>query len=414
MTRYEEALAVILAEARPGTGESVPIESACGRVAAETLAAGEPLPPFDNSAMDGFAVRASETLGPLVRLRVLGAVAAGDAPPAHCAEIGCAWEIMTGAPVPQGFDAVIKVEETMRDGERVIPAREVRAGEHLRCAGEDFAPGSPVLRRGTRIFPEHLMALAALGIQSVPVCERPRVAVLSTGDELVEGGEALAPGRIRNSTGIYLEAELRSLGADPWRRVTVPDDPSRFVSAVRAALDDGAHTLISTGAVSMGRHDFVTEALGELGAEVLFHRVAIRPGKPLLFARLPRRSGPPAAFFGIPGNPVSTAVGLRFFVEPYLRACMGTEREVGWILPLERDAVKPEGLRCFFKSVLVSGEAGMLAVRVLPGQESFRVAPLLCADSWAVLPEEGARVAAGTRVRVFPIHAAAKEAATNV
>lgn len=406
MLCYREALVILLEAAdRRGllSAETVPLAEIRGRVAAARLSAADDLPPFDNSSMDGYAVVSAATAGaspaaPVI-LAVAGSVAAGDPPP-EPERAGGAYEIMTGAPVPTGCDAVVKIEQVrvLDGGRRVALAAPAGPGDFIRSAGQDFSAGEPAVEPGTILDARHVLALAALGVERVPVRRRPRVAVISTGRELVEPGRRPGPGQIRNSTAAYLAAVLPALGAETRFYGTVPDDPADFARRVRRALADSPDVLVTTGAISMGRHDFVTASIKELGAQILYHKVAIRPGKPGLVARF--EGGP--LVFGLPGNPVSTVVGVRFFLLPYIRRLLGMAEERPVRMRLESDAAKPEGLRCFYKAVASSSPDGA-TVRVLPGQASFQVRPLLESNAWAVMPEEGDRVPAGAEVEVFPI-----------
>ena len=404
MIGIDEAIARIRAAARLLPGERIALADARGRVLAQDLPAPMSLPPFDNSAMDGFALRANgNALAAGSTFAVEGEQAAGDAARAARGE---ACEIMTGARMPDGCDRVVAVEEVEvleRDAAqrqaRIRITAEVRPGQHLRRAGEDILAGAPALRAGRVLDPYASMLLDALGVAEVAVRRRPRVAVFATGRELVADPlRELASGEIRDSNGPYLAARLREAGAEVVRRATLPDDAETFVAALREALAAGVDAVISTGAVSMGRYDFVPEALATLGADTVFHKVRMRPGKPLLFATLPQG----ALFFGLPGNPVSAAVGERLFVAAALRRMLGMADETRWRLPLANDVRKKPGLAFVHKAALRLHADGGLRVHTLPGQESFRIAPLRDANAWALLPEDAECVAAGTLVEVLP------------
>jgi len=316
-----------------------------------------------------------------------------------------AWEIMTGARMPEGLDAVVPVEQVevlARDAhERPVRIRlmaDVEAGQHVRLRGEDVMRGAPVLEAGTRLCPQHLMVMAALGVQSVSVVRQPLVAVITTGRELVDDpAQPLASGEIRNSNGPFLAARVIAAGADVVFRETVSDEPAAFLSALERALDAGADVVLSTGAVSMGRYDFVPDALRGIGATLHFHKVRIRPGKPLLFGRLAGGQ----LYFGLPGNPVSSAVGLRFFVEPSLRALTGMAPERPLRVPLAAAYRKRAPLRFHLKGRVAVDGAGRLQAQVLPGQESFRILPLLAANAWIVVPEAAEAPEAGDLVDVY-------------
>ena len=404
MIGVEDAIARIRAASSALPAERVALADARGRVLAEDVAAAMPLPPFDNSAMDGFALRANgNAIAVGSEFVVDGEQAAGDA--AREAR-GEACEIMTGARMPDGYDSVVPVEEIAvleRDDAqrptRIRVTAEVRPGQHLRRAGEDIAAGMVALRAGHVLDPFACMLLDALGIVDVLVRRRPRVAVFATGRELVaDPRRELASGEIRDSNGPYLEARLIEAGAEVVRRATLPDDVETFVAAVRDAIDAGVDLVVSTGAVSMGRYDFVPEALAMLGAEAVFHKLRMRPGKPQLFATLPQG----ALFFGLPGNPISTAVGQRLLVETALRRMLGMPDETRWRLPLAEDARKKPGNASIQKAALRLHADGGVRVQPLRGQESFRIAPLREANVWMLLPEDGERVSAGTLVDVLP------------
>lgn len=401
MIHYSEALAHILREARPLA--PVPRTPVLGQVLAAAIVSGENLPPFDNSAMDGFALRVgASSLCAGSEFDVLGAQAAGDTQTA--AQSG-AWEIMTGARIPDGLDAVIPVEQIevlARDGDgkplRIRLNADVPHGQHIRRCGEDVRKGDAILQAGTRLDAQHLMLLAALGVAEAHVHTTPRVALINTGRELVDDpAQPLASGEIRNSNGPYLARRIEQAGAELVLRQTVTDDPDAFFIAMEQARSAGADLILSTGAVSMGRYDFVPDALRKLGATIHFHKVAIRPGKPLLFATLPNGS----LFFGLPGNPASSAVGLRFFVEPALRSLLGLAPEQPLQLPLLGDFRKRPPLRFHLKAHAALNGEGRLQARVLPGQESFRIAPLAHSNCWIVVDADTQELAEGALVNVY-------------
>ncbi|MGN6320468.1 MAG: molybdopterin molybdotransferase MoeA [Dyella sp.] len=392
---YADALRIVLAASSKAPVENVPISACIGRILAAPVISAADLPPFDNSAMDGFALRGHSIVPAGTELDIEGEQAAGDG--IAQARNG-AWEIMTGARLPDGLDRVIPVEQTERvSSTRVRLLANVEAGQNVRTAGSDVSFDENVLATGTMLQPQHVMLLAALGVPSVPVAERPRVAVLCTGRELVDDAtQALAPGQIRNSNGPFLAARLPLAGAQVVHVETVGDDATAFEAALRRALDAGAKIIITSGAVSMGRYDFVPQALERIGAQTLFHKVAIRPGKPLLFAKLPGD----VLLFGLPGNPIAVAVGLRFFVEPALRLMFGLPQETPLRVPLSKPYSKKPRLRFHLKSRLHIDTQGRLAVEVLDGQESYRIRPLSEANAWAVVPADVDALLAGALVDV--------------
>lgn len=401
MIGYAQALQIVLDAAPLLPGEPVMLDQAHGRTLSAPVYSPQCVPPFDNSAMDGFAL----CLGGVAALAgsefdVHGWQAAGDA--ASAAGQG-AWEIMTGARLPDGLDSVVPVEqvEIVRSQAgrplRVRLQAAVAPGQFVRLRGQDVQTGEQVLAAGDRLDLNALSLLHAIGADPVMVRAQPRAAVITTGKELVsQPGQPLQSGQIRDSSRPALIARLQQAGAQVVADACVGDEVAAFDAALDHALASGAQLVISTGAVSAGRYDFIPGALQARGAQILFHKVAIRPGKPVLFARLPCG----ALYFGLPGNPVSTAVGQRFFVEPLLRGMLGLPVEVALQLPLLADAEKPEGLRFHARARVELDARGQLGVRVLAGQESFRLKSSLQANAWAVLDEQGARAAVGTRVRV--------------
>lgn len=408
MIEYGEALGRLVEAAGALETETVDAAAAHGRFCAEAVRSPASLPPFANSAMDGFALATGGGGLPAgTRRQVAGSVAAGDTPSnPDGAPSDAAWEIMTGAPVPAGLDAVIPVEKVRIEEERAgRPSRiqleaAVAAGDNVRSAGADVREGDPMMAPGRRVGAAESMALAAVGIGRLRVFREPLARVLCTGPELVDDpDEPLSPGRIRNSNGPFLQACLEQLGVRVTANLTLGDRVEPFVEEIGRARSEGAKLVVSTGAVSMGRHDFVPEALERVGARVLFHRVAIRPGKPLLGAVLPGG----ALFLGLPGNPISAAVGARFFLKPVLDSLRLRGPEAPWRLPLAGGATTRPGLRHFLRVRLETDPEGGPVARALPLQQSFRIAPLLEAHAWAVIPEETEAVPDGEVVDVFAL-----------
>lgn len=401
MIAYSEALQHLMQAATPLPAERLALHEAAGRILATDIISGQSLPPFDNSAMDGFALRANGTpFESDTEFVVQGWQAAGDAG----TEGGDgAWEIMTGARMPVGLDTVVPIENVeILASEQGRPTRialksGVKPGQHVRLRGQDVEEGERVLQAGQALDINARTLLHAIGVAEVAVVARPKVAVIATGKELVtEAAQALDSGQIRDSNRPYLIGRLQAAGAEVVWQGTVGDDVAAFDAVLDDALAAGAKVLISTGAVSAGRYDFIPDALRARGARIVFHKVAIRPGKPLLFAVLPDG----ALYFGLPGNPVSAAVGQRFFVEPVLRRLLGLAAEPLLQLPLQADVRKPPGLRFHARARVDVDAQGRLSARVLSGQESFRLKSMLQANAWVVLEGEGDLVAAGTPVRV--------------
>jgi molybdopterin molybdotransferase len=317
-----EARSRILHEALPLSVEAQPIADALGMVLADDVVAPLNIPPFDNSAMDGFAVRARDVDQAKpdhgVGLAVVETIAAGEVAVGRL-ESGQAIKIMTGAPMPDGADAVVQVEHTRETDGRVQVLEAAKAGKNIRRAGEDVAAGDLALAAGKVLGPAEVGLLAGLGLSSVSVHRRPRVAIASTGSELVEVDRPLGPGQIHNSNGHVLCALCRQLGVEPDMLGIVPDD----YETTRVILAEGLErdVLITSGGVSVGEFDFVKDVHAELGVERRLWGVAMKPGKPLVFGVRGR-----TLVFGLPGNPASAMVSFELFVRPALLRLMGHSR----------------------------------------------------------------------------------------
>ncbi|HVJ37002.1 MAG TPA: molybdopterin molybdotransferase MoeA [Stenotrophomonas sp.] len=401
MLVYDEALRSVRSHAAVLPMEDVPIARASGRLLAQGFISPASLPPFDNAALDGYALAAeASTLEAGAELEVVGCQAAG-APPRVARG---AWEIMTGACLPDGLDTVVPREQVTvlsrvpAHATRVRLDTAVETGRHVRRCGEDVAIGQQVLAAGQWLGATQMMLLHALGASRVAVRRRPRVAVLATGGELIDDPrQPLLPGQIRDANRPYLCLKLQEAGAEVVWQGGVDDDPARFQHRLDEALAYAPDLVISTGAVSAGAFDFVPQALRVRNASLVFHQVALRPGKPLLFARL--REGP--LYFGLPGNPAATAVGQRFFVEAAVRAMLGLPEEVPWQLPLHEAWRSPLQLHACATAQVFCSRDGRLSARVLPAQHSFRLRPLCAANAWAVAPAGIADQAAGAAVEVW-------------
>ncbi|WP_191251660.1 molybdopterin molybdotransferase MoeA [Kordiimonas sediminis] len=403
MYSYDEALNIILNKAQPLPLEIHTVEDALDCILAADITANINVPPFANSAMDGYAFRALDiadaSLANPIKLPIQQSIAAGAEHSPHALKGGTAAEIMTGAPTPAGADTVIPVERTQRDESFLIFTEPYPTGCNIRSAGEDMKIGQRIARAGHRITAALVPALCSLGRGTVPVTPRPKIVWLSTGQELVDDFSApLGPSQIYNSSGPFGESMAAPLGADLlWRR-TVADDGTGFQTALNEAMKGPADVIISTGAVSVGKYDFVRSELTKLGAEIFLHRAKVKPGKPILFARLSNGK----YFFGLPGNPVSTAMGLRMFVSPFLRALSGQATEKPIKARLTNPIQASKRLTCFLKGRVECSDTGTLVVHCLQGQESFKVAPMVQMNCWIKHPEGLEVLAEGSLVDCIP------------
>ncbi len=385
MLTVPEAQALILQEIPLLGFEKVNLLSALGRVLAQEVASTRDIPPWDNSSMDGYAVRAQDTRGATkdrpARLSVVGQIPAGRMVSRPMGS-GEAYRIMTGAPIPEGADAVIPVEDVIVEDEKVACLREVTPREFVRPLGEDVRRGDLVLSRGMRLTPAAIGLLAALGRASVQVYQQPRVAILSTGDELVEIEEPLGPGKIADSNTYTLMAQVRAAGAVPVSLGIARDTRESLVERFRSGLT--ADCLISSAGVSVGDHDRVRDALEQLGAQLRFWKVAMRPGKPLTFGLL---QGKPV--FGLPGNPVSSMVTFELFVRPALMKMMGHQ---SFFRPRARAVaalpIPNPGEREGYLRVSLRREGDRHYARLTGEQGSSILRSMVLADGLAVVPPD--------------------------
>ncbi len=393
MLEFEEALARVLADVTPLAAERVAVGDADGRILAEPLIAGEPMPAFDYSAMDGYAVASVDFAGePPWTLPVRGESQTGHVAPPFARATAC--RIFTGAPLPDGADAVVMQENVERDGELARFAAAPRGGENVRHAGEDLARGALALEPGARLGPGQIALVASLDRADVLVARRPRVVVVCTGDELRAPGSAPRPGSIPESNGIAIAAMARRAGADARVAPLVGDDPGATRAAVAAALAE-AELLVTIGGVSVGDHDVVRPALQAAGATLDFWKVRIRPGKPLASGRAGR-----ARVLGLPGNPVSAQVTFALFGVPLLRAMQGATQRGGEprIARLAAPLRQKPGRRGYYRARLEGAE-----VRPLTNQASGAVTSMAWADALIVVPADSEGYVAGELVPIIAL-----------
>ena len=384
----------IRAHARPLPAETVPLDEAAGRVLADAVLGLVDLPGFDRSSMDGWAVRAADFASPPVSLPVLGDVAAGS-PGDASLQAGTALRISTGAPLPEGADAVLPLEQGEETGGVLSSSARVEPHAFVRFRGEDVRAGEVLVPAGARLTPARLSVVASGGVASVCVHRRPRVSIVATGSELVPLGEPLPPGAIYNSNGPTLTAHALADGAVVLPSLRVEDDPQRTREVLGAALED-ADVLLISGGVSVGGHDLVKDTLAGLGVQQLFWQVRIKPGKPIYCGR---RGD--TWVFGLPGNPLSTVVGYLVFVAPLLRRMAGDR----FALPattqvtLAADAPNP-GERTTYATARFANGGGVV---LTDKQGSNMTKALADADGFAILPWDRDVLPAGERIEFLPL-----------
>lgn len=405
MLSVEEALERVLSYFHTLEAERVPILESLGRALAEDIYADMDIPPHSNSAMDGYAVLAADTQGaspqnPKV-LRIIADLPAGYITDAVVTP-GTAIRIMTGAPIPAGADAVVQFEDTQQEGEWVKIMAEVPKGRNIRLAGEDVRKGTLVLHRGSRIRPQEVGMLATLGRKEVLVTRRPRVAILATGDEVVDIDAPLAPGKIRNSNSYSNAAQVMRCGGVPILLGIARDDIADLTQKIREGLAQKVDLFLTSGGVSVGDFDVVKKVLAAEG-DITFWRVRMKPGKPLAFGQI---GGVP--LLGMPGNPVSAMIAFELFARPAIFKMLGIER---WQRPVVEailvDEVKRKDERRHYLRVRVEkaqatsvGEPEYRAY--LTGEQGSGIlSSMVYADGVAIIPEDMRHVPAGTRVSVM-------------
>jgi molybdopterin molybdotransferase len=397
MISYEAALSRILAVIRPLGLEKINFLDTLGRVIGEDIVASRPIPPKDNSAMDGYALRSADICGasrerPVV-LDVIEDIPAGAIPQKRIGQ-GQAARIMTGAPVPEGADAVLRMEDTEKEGQAVRIFVEVPAGQDIRWAGEDVRPGETVITRGDMIRPAEIGMLAALGRSFISVHQKPRVAILATGDELVDVDETPSSWQIISSNSYATAAQVLDCGAIPLQIGIAKDTREDLAAKLQSALR--ADLIISSGGVSVGDYDLVKDVMREMGNHMQFWQVAMRPGKPLAFGDI---NGIP--LFGLPGNPVSSMVSFEQFVRPSLLKMMGHRnlfrRTIQAVLTVSIE--KKKGARHFIRARITFEDDRYLAVST-GEQGSGILKSMVKANGLIVLPEDTASVKVGEMVTV--------------
>jgi molybdopterin molybdotransferase len=396
---FEDARHVVEEHAsrlKPRGRELLGLLDAAGRVLAEEIHADRDFPPFPRATRDGYAVRATDVEATPVTLDVVGEVKAGavTSPGAHLAN-GQAVAIMTGAAVPEGADSVVMLEHTLRTGDQVRIERPVAASENIVAAGAEGKKGEQLLSTGTRLDYAGIALAAAVGRSRLVVHARPRVAVLSTGDEVIDIDLPPGPSQIRNSNSYSLAAQIQACGGEPVLLPIAPDERARLRELVEEGLE--CDLLLIAGGVSMGKYDLVEQVLADLKAEFFFTGAQIQPGRPIVFGRVPERGQEKERyFFGLPGNPISTMVTFELFAKPIVEALAGmAARPVIFTHAKLKSAIQRKtGLKRFLPGLL-SGEFEQSQVELLPWQGSGDMAAVARANCFVVVPSDRERIEAG-------------------
>jgi molybdopterin molybdotransferase len=392
-----DALAAILAGAEPMPEEMVALEAAHHRVLARDVAARRTQPPQAMSAMDGYAVRASDAAHAQARLKVIGEVAAGR-PFDRAIGPGEAARIFTGGVIPDGADAVVIQEDTVADGTTITITEAAAPGRNIRPAGVDFSAGNVLLKAGTRLSDRDLSLAASMNYPELPVRRRPKLALLATGDELVMPGQTLGPGQIVYSNGYALRALARAEGADTVDLGVAGDTMEATTAGIRRARELGADILVTTGGASVGDHDLVKTSLEAEGVRMAFWKIAMRPGKPMMHGRLG-----PMRVVGVPGNPVSSYVCTMLFVVPLIRALSGrrTVHHARETALLGRDLGANDQREDYLRTRLEEREDGTLIATPVTKQDSSLLANLAAAQALVVRLPFAPAAKAGSAVEIL-------------
>jgi len=398
MISYNEALQIILKNSAEKNIKKVSLLKSLNQVSASAVFSKINVPSFNNSAMDGFAIRSfyieNASAEYPVKLKIDNIIAAGENSTNY--NLTGTVQIMTGALVPEEYDAVIPVEEVEVKDNIAIFKRPAKKNENIRFIGEDVGLNQKILSKEKQISAEDIMLLSATGISEVEVYTKPKVQIFSTGNEITDDYNAPLEGsKIYNSNSPFLISRALEEGLEVNYGGIISDNSENFKVALSNISPKTI--IITTGAVSKGKWDFIPETLKEIGAKIHFHRVNIRPGKPILFATLPNGS----SFFGLPGNPISAAIGFRFFVLPLIRNLLNLSVESPIIAELKNNFVKKGNFKQFLKSSLELIN-GKLFVNILDGQESFKISPMTEGNSWVILDETIMEVKVGTILAVVP------------
>ena len=392
-----DARRTVLANLTPLDTETIPLADASGRVLAESPVSRVSHPPADVSAMDGYALRAEDVTSPPVSLKIVGESAAGH-PWTGKIQGGETVRIFTGAYVPDGADTVVIQEDTSADGETVSVNAPVQTGKHIRPMGQDFQSSDKILKFPRMLTARDVGLLAAMNIPAVRVFLKPRVGILSTGDEIVEPGSEVKDGQIVSANGSSLSAFVSACGAFPINLGIVPDDVDALRTVINAS--DSLDMILTSGGVSVGKHDLISQAAPQNDLEVIFHKIAMRPGKPLLFGRWNH-----TPFFGLPGNPVSAMVCALLFVGPALEALQGLPGDAPRTLPAKLSGVLPanDEREDYIRAVIQPAETDLPRVTPLSKQDSALIAALSSADALIVRAPHAPRAQDGDVLQILPL-----------
>lgn len=406
MITYKEAMEILNSNSLILKDEFITTELALNRIIAENIYSPIDLPLFRNSAMDGFALNSNDTteasLNCVINFKFDKCLHAGEfINDPYFAENKCI-EIMTGAKVPEQFDCVIPIEDvSITDKYSILINRKVKKNENIRQQGEDITKDELIILENKQISSEDIMLLSALGIKKIKVKEQIKIAIFSTGNEIIDNFEQeLKNGQIYNSNRIFLQNIFKEYPVKVDIFPTLKDNTVSFQEQISNLIDNKYHLIISTGAVSKGKLDLIPDALNDLNSNILFHRVSIKPGKPILFAKCKEN----IYYFGLPGNPISTVIGYKFFISPYLRKCLAMHPEKYLKIKLLSNGKKKKGMKVFYKARAKANNENSITGEILNGQESFKIKPLTNSNGWIILDENIEEFKKGDECNFVPLN----------
>ena len=401
MKNYTEALQIIEEAVSYFGTEEVDVRSANG-VIADDIFSSHPVPSFSNSAMDGYCLKSSITDKACsdnhIEFQVKGSIFAGDEPPSNIKDFDV-YEIMTGAKMPDDMDTVLPVEKGKlieKNGSKFLLINEpVKKNANVRKSGEDFQKDDLILLKGSLINDHHKIGMIMNNISSVKAFRKPLIGILTTGNELNRTSSSSIP----NSNGPFLESAVQSMGLECSMNLHAEDQINLIINQIQKLKDSGANIILTSGGVSAGKADFIPAALTEMGAEILFHKLWIRPGKPVLMAKFPNGQ----IVFGLPGNPVSVAVGFRFLAAQAIRIAQGRKLEKPITSKNLKSYKKSEKFCLFAKAIAHVDDSGQIHTEVMSGQESFKVKPFRDANCWALIPEGIETIKKDEIISIYPL-----------
>ena len=409
MIKYKKAIKILLNSKIKIKNEIVLIENSLNRISAKDIFSPNHYPIGNNTAFDGFAVNSNETNGlskkNKKRFKILKTIAAGDNPSIKKIEKYNTVEIMTGALIPKNFDTVIPVEKIIyypnkKKPKFIIIDKKITKNNHIRFAGSDYKKGEKILSIGEMITPSHILAFKTLGVRNIVVKKKPNIIFYSTGNEISE--EKKVPDwKIRNSNNHY----IKSLSSNSFFKVIdggilKDHDEKLFKQLINKNVKSKSDIIITNGAVSAGKFDFVPKIIKKFKLSKNFKGVAIRPGKPIMFAKFKNKN---KSFFGLPGNPISSAACFKFFVYPYLRSILSMKNELPFKAKLKNNYSKKKNFTKFLKSKVIINKRGFLEVKILKGQESFRIKSFTRANAWALFKEGKSVFKKGDLIECFKL-----------